>query len=235
MQKQQNIESVIAYAYSELENESKVSDEPVDKDWILRFFNSIEDISNEKMQELWGKILAGEIKQPNTYSFRTLDRLKNISQSEAHLFQKIAELVVSTKNDLYFVFSDNETLNKYNCFYGEILKLDECGLMNAKQVGLYLETAKDKTDCIYNKKIIGLFTTERKESQKVNIGAYVLTEAGAQLYKTITVESNFQYMIDNLLNIKNKVQNCKISAYEIKCIDENRIEYNDNANLLQDS
>ena len=56
MQKQQNIDSVICYAYSELEQETEVSSEPVDADWLLRFMNSVEDISNDEMQELWGKI-----------------------------------------------------------------------------------------------------------------------------------------------------------------------------------
>ena len=83
--KQQNIEAVADNAYEELENVENVSSEPVNPDWMFRFFNSVENISNKDMQKIWGHILAGEIKQPNTYSFRTLEKLKNMTQQEACL------------------------------------------------------------------------------------------------------------------------------------------------------
>jgi hypothetical protein len=49
-------------ATEELKKENDVSDTPVDEDWIVRFFNVVEDISDEMMQQLWGRILAGEVK-----------------------------------------------------------------------------------------------------------------------------------------------------------------------------
>lgn len=64
--KQQNIEAVVDRAYDELSGEEFANNEPVSQDWMSRFFNSVEDISNEKMQEIWGHILAGEIRSPNT-------------------------------------------------------------------------------------------------------------------------------------------------------------------------
>jgi len=91
IQKQQNIDSVVAGTYDILERETVVSEEPVDKDWIIRFFNSVEDISNQDLQQIWSKILAGEIKQPKSFSVRTLELLHNISYEEAMLFEKICK------------------------------------------------------------------------------------------------------------------------------------------------
>lgn len=116
MQKQQNIESVIGIAYTELEKENTVSEEPVDKDWILRFFNSVEDISNEDMQKLWGKVLAGEIKRPRSYSMRTLNVLRNISQEEASYFQRISPFVVSQGDNFCFIPADEQIVEKYSYF-----------------------------------------------------------------------------------------------------------------------
>ena len=48
--KQQNIEAVVDRAYDELSGEESAYSEPVSQDWMSRFFNSVEDISNEKMQ-----------------------------------------------------------------------------------------------------------------------------------------------------------------------------------------
>ena len=92
--KQQNIEAVADNAYEELENVENVSSEPVNPDWMFRFFNSVENISNKDMQKIWGHILAGEIKQPNTYSFRTLEKLKNMTQQEAKDFQMVSSLAL---------------------------------------------------------------------------------------------------------------------------------------------
>ena len=41
MKKQQNIESVVANAYGELESKATVSDKPVDEDWISSFFDFV--------------------------------------------------------------------------------------------------------------------------------------------------------------------------------------------------
>lgn len=52
--KQINIESVTQKAAEKLAQETEISDAPVDPDWITRFFDYAEDISNENMQDLWG-------------------------------------------------------------------------------------------------------------------------------------------------------------------------------------
>ena len=83
---------------NELENETKVSEEKVNEDWITRFFNTIEDINNEQLQQLWAKILAGEIKQPNSYSLRTLELIKNLTIKEEELFSKIGNLSIQNQS-----------------------------------------------------------------------------------------------------------------------------------------
>lgn len=66
--RQQNIEQVVSHAVNMMSLETEVSSEPVDQDWITRFFDIVQDISNEQMQELWGRVLAGEVKQPKSFS-----------------------------------------------------------------------------------------------------------------------------------------------------------------------
>ena len=78
-----NTKSVIEKAKSYLPKGEPVSNEPVNTDWINRFFNIVEDISDKTLHDIWGRILAGEIKSPNSYSLRTLERLRNITKEEA--------------------------------------------------------------------------------------------------------------------------------------------------------
>ena len=105
--KQQNIEAVVDNAYEELEKVEGVNNEPVNPDWMIRFFNSVEDISDESMQKIWGCILAGEIKRPNSYSYRTLEKLKNMTQQEAEHFQLVASLVLRSSGRT-FILSNKE-------------------------------------------------------------------------------------------------------------------------------
>jgi hypothetical protein len=92
--KQANIESVTSIAAVELANDDSVPDEKPDEDWTTRFFSSVQDVSSEQMQNLWGRILAGEIRRPGTYSLRTLDFVRNLSKTEAELVAMIGKLAV---------------------------------------------------------------------------------------------------------------------------------------------
>lgn len=120
--KQLNIENVTAFAVEELKSEESVTDEPLDEDWTTRFFKIAEEISNEEMQALWGKILAGEIKQPNSYSLRTLEILRNLSKSEADTFMKVANFAIKSggKNYLFKGNDDNSLKDMYNISYMDI-------------------------------------------------------------------------------------------------------------------
>ena len=73
--KQINLEAIAAAAVEHLSG--PVSTEEVDEDWKTRFFNIAEDVSSSEMQDLWGKILAGEVARPGSYSVRTLEVFLN--------------------------------------------------------------------------------------------------------------------------------------------------------------
>ena len=61
--RQGNIESVVGMAAKEI-GEKEVQDHEIDHDWTARFFADVQDVSSEKMQQIWAKILAGEVKTP---------------------------------------------------------------------------------------------------------------------------------------------------------------------------
>lgn len=91
--KEHNIESVIGKTVLELEDKTVESTDDVDEDWLNRFFNIVEDVSDEQLQSLWSRILAGEILQPHSYSLRLLEFLRNISKDELELILKIMPFI----------------------------------------------------------------------------------------------------------------------------------------------
>ena len=161
--KQQNIEAVVGNAYEELENVENVSSEPVSQDWMFRFFNSVENISDKDMQTIWGHILAGEIKQPDTYSFRTLEKLKNMTQKEAKNFQMVSSLALQT-GGRKFILSEDSILNKHGVYFSHILELEECGLMMTQSLSLEIAASAKESYIIYNSGLLGLISG--KEDQK---------------------------------------------------------------------
>ncbi|WP_437767163.1 DUF2806 domain-containing protein [Sorangium sp. So ce281] len=83
-----NIKQVTQETIKALPAHAQVSDEPVDPDVYARIFDNVKDVSKADMQRLWGKLLAGEIARPGTFSLLTIETLRNMTSADAQLFQK---------------------------------------------------------------------------------------------------------------------------------------------------
>lgn len=196
--RQLNIETVTAFAADELINEPPIDNNPIDEDWTTRFFNIVEDISNEEMQILWGKILAGEITHPKSYSLRTLEILKNISKEEAEVFMKFAQAKVIS-NDKHFIYNqDNGKFleEKFGITFSERLLMTELGLIaseNNLEFSL-VPTLQDKHTIIfyYGSKGIVFYRGENVPKQPIKV--LLLTKTGIELSKLISQKTDNEYI-----------------------------------------
>lgn len=130
IRQEENLENVIEISKKELQSAEQVSEEPIDEDWITRFFEIAKDVRSEDMQFIWGKILAGEIAKPKSFSLRTLETIRNINADEAKLFEKILPFTIGCSGNL-FVPKDLLDLTDYKITYGHIIRLDEFGFINS--------------------------------------------------------------------------------------------------------
>ena len=96
LKQQLNLERILAKSIEHASNVSdiEVSDEPVDEDWLSRWSKNAEDISDEKLGEIWAKILAGEVQRPGRYSLQTINLLAVLGRKEASLIEKYARSVI---------------------------------------------------------------------------------------------------------------------------------------------
>lgn len=225
MRKQQNIETIVYKTYKQLENEKAVTKEPIEQDWLFNFFNVIGDISNEDMQEIWSKILVGEIKKPNTYSLRTLSTLRNITTLEAKSYEKIVPFIFYEHNTP-FLYNDSELLKKYNIDFSDLLKLEDCGLLNLN--GFVSIDFNQDDNILYTDNIV-LFI-----HGKAKIGVYTFTESGKQILNIIKKEglSNDNYFLELCTEIKKNNKQINMNAYEIKEENENGTVYDNKKDLL---
>lgn len=120
--KQINLENIIVLARDRL-GESEVSEQKVDPDWSRRFVSIAQDVSREDMQNMLASILAGEVKQPTTFSLRTLDFVKNLASIELKLFEKIVPFATSEG----YVHATEAALNHgfAHISYSELMELME--------------------------------------------------------------------------------------------------------------
>ena len=217
--KQNNLETVVLHASNELNDDSEVSDEPVDDYWATRFFDMASDISGEDMQILWGKILAGEIKCPNSYSIRTLELLRSLTTQEIQALKETLPYIIVMNSD-YFIISVEDILKKYNINFNRISMLIESNFLSPITLvveKIHLKGGVDTVQKLFNKNYVICMNCEGEDDRKFDLPIYSLTFSGKELVKLLQPEGDKQYMLDVVNYLRNKVNPpIKVTMHEIK-------------------
>lgn len=179
------------YYFEEAKTEEAVDE--YDFDWFMRFYEAVGDISDDKMQELWSKILAGEIAHPQKYSLRTIDALKNFSKHDAEMFEKIIidGGIIYLDQDHVFLPSYDYYLEEHGIKYSQIMVLEEMGLINSGGfLVVQIPLSEEEENLILSNGDLSLFARPvlKGKEQKLQIQQYPLTGIGkeiASLYKLI--------------------------------------------------
>lgn len=230
MKKQQNIESIFMQAQDELSQDQKVPGELPDEEWILRFFNSIEDVCNEDIQNIWGKVLAGEIRQPKSISLRTLEKLKNISTEEARLFEKYSSYVLSN-GEIYFYLSSIKVNDSMGLKQTEIFKLDECGLFASDARTLTINVSTNYEIAIKNSEMIS-FVKSTKPNTELRLSVFQVTEVGKSLLSILKIKPDNDYLFKSLQEVSDNNKQVTFRTHKIVSINGNSIEYLDDVAFL---
>lgn len=178
--KLRNTMAVIDKAQSHFSTGEKVSDEPVDEGWINRFFGIVEEISDEELRNIWGRVLAGEIKKPKSYSLRTLETLRNITNEEAIIIVKAASFTLNNE----FVYKDSSLT------LPEKLLLQEIGIMLDDGVGIEFKwkvPAKSKLSIPLDHNYILVLQNDNDTTIDCKTEVYKLSTAGKEILNMVTV------------------------------------------------
>lgn len=224
---QSNLEQVYMHAADEIEDINKVADTPIDADWITRFNTITQDVSDEEIQFIWGKILAGEFQHVGSFSLRTLEVIKNLDRKDAQLIEKVSPFVFS-QNKTSFICSEDGLLEEFGITYSNILDLDECGFLNTseeKQLTFHIEP-ETKTP-YYTKRHAVIFTNEKKEQLSVDLKGYPVSQAGRELLRILDAAQNESYVLKHAKKLQSKYKNLKISVHKILSWDGDIMGYDD--------
>ncbi len=184
-----------------------VSAQEVDPDWFQQFCELILDVSNGNMQQLWAKILAGEIASPGKFSLKTLHALKRMSYKEAVALQQAANLSCRSRQDpsarIYFGYIRRPSLwqwltgrsravlnlSQFGLSYPQILSLIDIGLLHSAEIESGELASGHTVNWQYQQQVFS--GTVRKN---VVLQYYKYTASGAELLPLLTTQPNQAYL-----------------------------------------
>lgn len=197
---QDNIERITTCATQELlAMDSAIGDGTPDKNWIYSFFKLAGQVTQEEMQIIWGKILAGEIISPNSYSIRTLEILSTMTMLDAKAFSRLACFAISDGGIYPFSYIyhkkhiDDINKNVLGLSYSDIMMMEDIGLISAnKSFVSYRYQDQDHLVLTVGKERVALEIREKALEQK--FPAKIFTRAGTELLSLIDKKAPCAYV-----------------------------------------
>jgi len=195
VRRQVNVAHAIAHAEETLRDDPQPPpDRKVDDDWLYRWRDYAGDVSADTMQHLWGKILAGELKAPGSFSLRTLDFLRNLSQDEAQAIERLSRFAI--ENIIWR--AEKNLLEEYGLPFSTLLALQDLGVLSGVE-SLGLETTWKSSDSAKfvkalrsNGKVLLVRHDDAKKELKLQV--YLITAIGRQILRLGSFEPQMDYL-----------------------------------------
>lgn len=189
-QESSNLNANLGIAFGILADtdDKDISDESVSPDWFARWRREAQGIGDQELQNIWGRILAEEVKKPQSISLRTLDILRNVTAKDAELFCKFVKLRIMNliPKTLY------ET--KVSQDITEILHLQHLGLVNSGSSFVAKPALIDviPDGCGYPCNGFFLFFSLKEELKILihDVQGYIISPAGVEILKIADVISD---------------------------------------------
>ena len=186
----------------------------VDDEWLDRFMDSAKFVSDEGMQLIWGRILAGEFENPGSTPPSTMRVLAEITPKYAKAFQTLCSLEVQFEaldaegtvlaDEHEFVLPEKyEYLEKYGVSFSVLTELEALGLIRfdgTAEFGFTFLNADAHTEIriSYAKDSC---IAERYQEDLFPCGVIILTQAGgaiASFTETVSVPEHFSHVVEYL-------------------------------------
>ena len=200
-------------------SENSSEEKTIDDDWLNNFETEARQKSTEEMQLRFGRILAGEIRQPGSYSIKSVKLLGEIEQNTAALFKNLCSVCVvfgipySDRDDLH-VFDirvpslggnpGSNTLRKYGLGYEQLNILNEYGLIISDYNSWYdckASIANRGTPAvlpfIHQEKSWLLFpASEQDNKPEFKLSGIALSHVGHELFRIVDQDPMPEYTED---------------------------------------
>lgn len=176
-------EKAIAILGTNPEDIPSSAPDPIDDDWLNTFERYAEDASSDRLRDLWGRVLAGQIRKPRTFSLRTLAFIAQLDHETASLFEKYAAWVIDGS---FIIMNDSMSTDPA---FGELLSLQEAGLISGAE-GFISRKLPFGSD---GRRPLQLFSQvliiEGNPSSDIDLSCVNISRVGREIYSILTPES----------------------------------------------
>lgn len=189
--KQKNIEDIIARALPDIS--SAAEPQNMDDDWIAHFFDRCRLISDDHMQTLWARLLAGEANRAGSFSKRTIDFVSAMGKRDAELFEHICRYSWNGTVITPIILEEEEKfLTKYALPTDSIQYLDDIRLIKKDGFGYYTRLKPNEEIYFsYFGRNYSLKFVEREFG--LQLGYVAFTDMGRELQAICKVSADFEY------------------------------------------
>lgn len=205
LRKEVNIEKSVSHAESALQqDDAEPSNQAIEMDWFFRWREYAGGMSSETFQQLWGNVLAGELKAPGSFTYRTLDFLRNLSQDEARLIERLASTMVESSKIIHgktwTMFGHVEAIANH-LSHGELTLLEELGVLGGVSTMGYIDQAEPfhTTDGRHIHLLEcegrGILATTDDPKKQTGLGFYRLTKLGINVLKLVQSVPDEAYLV----------------------------------------
>jgi hypothetical protein len=192
--RQANIEKITSVAAAELAEDEEVAPESPDEDWVARFFSAAQDVSSDQMQDLWGRILAGEIRHPGTYSLRTLDFIRNLTKDEAELVAHVGKLALFWMGTSFIPSADKNLLGKRGLVAGHHFSLGELDVLYPSDLRLktFRDESVEEEAFIFGDRL--LLIKRGEIASEIPVTIWKFTNIGRELLPLVPAQIDDEYL-----------------------------------------
>jgi hypothetical protein len=187
---QENMESILAQAVPQIEENARPDE--IDDDWLTNFFEKAKLTSDEEMQFIWSRLLAGEVNNPSTFSKRTVNLVAEIEKRDAQLFAKLANFTWDIGGYKPLVYdSEDEIYQNSGINFTTLNHLDALGLIRFDPLSGFKSHRPGKTGgtfmAIYIDSGYIVHVPEGRPAE-LTTGKVLLTTQGSELMGVCTPE-----------------------------------------------
>ena len=230
LRREANVTRALLHAEETLEEDPQAPPEAsVNDDWLYRWRDSASQVSSEELQNLWGRLLAGEVKAPGTYSLRTLEFLRNLSQKEAEEIAQMSRFVVGE-----VIYKDaKEQLEGAGINFGFLSRMQQLGVIfGVDAIGLSV-TWNSSESTRYVRALTSnsmvLIATADDPNHSISMPCYQLSALGRELLRLGKFEPEVEYLKKIAEHFK--TQGVEVELAKYIDISADQIQYFDSQKL----
>lgn len=195
--KQDNIENITKKAIPLLSESS--TPQEMEDDWITNFFDKCRIISDDEMQVLWSKVLAGEANSPGSFSKRTVNSLASLDKIDTQMFTSLCGFTWEIGGLFPVIFDYQASIYiDHGINFGTLSHLDDIGVISFQSAGLRKTKLPQNIVIKYYGTPLNI-EFKKPADNELKIGSAIFTATGRQFISICgakPVDGFFDYTIE---------------------------------------